>query len=193
MKTPSEESEEPVRPLDLHPSLEEVVKAHGLDRTKLIVAWKPRKNRSDLTGREDVLMQDGKNGAVWKVPSLRALFRGNEPAPAFGDEPPPAYMPLFFFIEKHVLTFCESSGDRTDGEFEEVYSNLRRRPDGKSTSDLHFFLWQAAAGLLGRWPLSAAEFDAIFGRLTRSARTFQMGVVSRNYVDALRQWVRRLE
>src|SRR5207237_8346682 len=129
MKTPNQEDEESIKRMDLHPYLKEVVKAHELDRTKLIVAWKRRENRSDLTGREDVLIHDGTKTAVWKVLSLRALFRGDRPAPPIGDEPPPAYVPLFFFIEKHVLTFCEGLGDRTDGEFEEVYSNLRRRPD----------------------------------------------------------------
>ena len=179
--------------VDLHPSLEEVVKARGLDRTKLTVAWKRRENRSDLAGREDVLIDDGTKTAVWKVPSLRALFRGDQPAPPMSNEPPPAYVPMFFFIEKHVLTFCDGLGDKTDGEFEEAYSNLRRRPDGKSANDLHLFLWQVAAGLLGRRPLSAAEFDAIFGRLTRSARTFQTGIVSRNYISVLRQLTRVLD
>ena len=126
------------------------------------------------------------------VPSGRYLFRGDKPAPAIPNEPPPAYLPLFFFIEQHVLTFCHGLGDKTDGEFEEVYSNLRRRPDGKPASELHFFLWQVAAGLVGRRPVSAAEFEAIFGRLARSASTFRIGLVSRNYITVLRQMHERI-
>ena len=187
MKTPIQEIEESLKVVDLHPSLEEVVEANGLNRTKLTVGLKLAGVRPDRSARDEVLIYDGAKGGLWKVPSMRTLFRGDKPAPAIPNEPPPAYLPLFFFIEQHALTFCDGLGDKTDGEFEEAYSNLRRRPDGKSASDLHFFLWQVAAGLAGRRPVSAAEFDAIFERLTRSARTFRMGVVSRNYITVLRQ------
>jgi hypothetical protein len=169
------------------------VNVNGLDRTKLTVGLKMQHDRPDLSAREEVMICDGTKSVIWNVPSLRALFRGDQPAPSIPNEPPPAYMPLFFFIEKHVLTFCDGLGDKTDHEFEEAYSNLRRRPDGRTLSDLHFFLWQVAAGLVGKRPVSAAEFDAIFGRLTRSARTFAMGPVSRNYVTVLREMTDRME
>src|SRR5919108_4774812 len=187
MKTPIQELKESMKVVDLHPSLEEVVKANGLDRTRLSVGLKLQGDRPDLSAREEVFIEDGTKGAIWKVPSLRELFRGDQPAPSMPNEPPPAYMPLFFFIELHALTFCDRFGVETDREFEEVYSNLRRRPDGKSTGALHFFLWQVAAGLVGLRQVSAAEFDAIFGRLAQSARTFGKGVVSRNYIAVLRQ------
>jgi len=193
MKSPVEEIEESMKMVDLHPSLEEVVNVNGLDRTKLTVGLKMQHDRPDLSAREEVMICDGTKSVIWNVPSLRALFRGDQPAPSIPNEPPPAYMPLFFFIEKHVLTFCDGLGDKTDHEFEEAYSNLRRRPDGRTLSDLHFFLWQVAAGLVGKRPVSAAEFDAIFGRLTRSARTFAMGPVSRNYVTVLREMTDRME
>jgi hypothetical protein len=177
--------------VDLHPSLEEVVNANGLGRTKLTVGLKMQDDRPDVSAREEAMICDGTKDAIWNVPSLRALFRGDKPAPAIPNEPPPAYVPLFFFIEKHVLTFCDGVGDKTDHEVEEAYSNLRRRPDGRTVSDLHFFLWQVAAGLVGRRPASAAEFDVIFGRLARSGRTFAMGPVSRNYITVLRELAAR--
>jgi hypothetical protein len=188
MKTPEQEAEESMQVVDLIPSLDEVVKAGGLDPKKLSVGLKTNdKDRADVLARDQVLFTDGSKAALWTVPSLRALFRGEKPAPAMPNEPPPEYMPLFYFVERHVVTFCDAFGDKTDGEFEEVFSNLRRRPDGKSPNELHFFLWQVAAGLVGLRPVSAAEFDAIFGRLTKSARTFRMGIVSRNYISVLRQ------
>ena len=181
------EVEAALKAVDLHPWLQEVVKANGLKTKKLTVGLKIKDNKPDLADRSEVLMYDGEKGAIWKVPSLRGLFRGDKPAPTnMYDGPPPAYMPMFYFIEHHVLTFCDGLRDRTDGEFEEAFSNLRRRPDGKSLSDLHFFLWQVAAGLLGTRPLSAAEFDAIIGRLAQSGRTFRMGGSSRNYIATLR-------
>ncbi len=67
----------------------------------------------------------------------------------------------------------------------EVYSVLRRRPDGKSLGHLHDYMWQAAALLLASQPLSQAEFEAIMSRLERSCRTFRMGPTSTNYVHSL--------
>ena len=187
MKTPIDEVEDSMNVVELHPSLEEVVTANGLDRTKLSVGLKLRDAKPDFSHREEVMITDGAKGAAWNVASFRALFRGDKQPPSMSGEPPPAYMPLFFFIEKHVITFSQSVSDKTDAEFEEAYSNLRRRPDGRPLGDLHSFLWQVAAGLVGIRPVSAAEFDAIFGRLARSASTFQTGLSSRNYIDVLRQ------
>ena len=181
------ELEASLKTVELHPSLEEVVQASGLDASKLTVGLSLSEDQAEISDRTEVLMFDGKKAAVWKVPSLRALFRGDKPAPTnLRDGPTPAYMPLFFFVEKHVLTFCDGFGDKTDGEFEEAFSNLRRRPDGRSLSPLHCFLWQVAAGLLGTRIVSAAEFDVIIGRLAKSARTFKMGGSSRNYITTLR-------
>ena len=186
MDIPTKSADQFNIPMVLHPSLEEVVKAGELDSAKLRVSLILTDNKVNQTARENVTVTDGSKTAVWKVPSLRALFRGDELPPPMLQQPPPAYLPLFEFVERHALEYCRACGDKTDGEFEEAYSNLRRRPDGKSFSELHFFLWQTAAGLLGVRVLSGAEFDAIFGRLARSASTFRMGLVSRNYAGVLR-------
>jgi hypothetical protein len=105
------------------------------------------------------------------------------------DHYPPEYVPIFYFVERHLLTICDSLGDRTDQEIEEIYSLLRRRPDGKSIGPVHDALWQTAAMVLGTHPLSQAEFDAIFGALARSTRCWGWGVVSRNYVAYLRSQI----
>ena len=175
--------------VDLHPTLREVVQAAGLDGKKLSVGVKAVREHPDLSARDEIIICSGTKTAVWRVPSMRALFRGDRLPPAMGDEPPPAYLPLFYFIEKHVLTFCDEFGNQTDALLEDAFSNLRRRPDGKSLGSLHFFLWQVAAGLVGIRPVSAAEFEAIIGRLALSASHFRMGPSSRNYVTTLRSTV----
>jgi hypothetical protein len=103
------------------------------------------------------------------------------------DEYPPEYCAHFFFIETHVLTLCAEQGDRTDQELEEIYSMLRRRPDGRSLGATHNFLWQVAALLLGTNVLSQAEFEAILSALERSTRKWGQRPVSRNYVAYLRE------
>jgi hypothetical protein len=68
---------------------------------------------------------------------------------------------------------------------EEIYSMLRRRPDGRSLGAVHDFLWQVAALLLGIHVLSAAEFETLIGALGRSTRKWGLRPVSRNYVAYL--------
>ena len=93
----------------------------------------------------------------------------------------------FILFDLHVLEISKFFGDRRDAEMKEVYSRLRRRPDGGSLGFVHDYLWQAAALILGTRPLSQSEFEAIMARLERSCRTFEEGPSSRNYVAALRQ------
>ena len=177
---------ESLHPIDLHPSVQAVVTSANLKPEELTIALKTLDDRPEISAREQVMLTDGEQQQLWVVPSLRALFRGDRKPPSMQPQPPDAYMSLFYFIEQHAVLFAESFGNPTDGEFRDAFSNLRRRPDGKSTSPLHFFLWQVAAGLLGTRVISAAEFEAIFTRLTQSASTFQDGLVSRNYIETLR-------
>jgi hypothetical protein len=173
--------------VELHPDLERVVQEYGLDKTKLRAGLPTiESGKVPILERNFVVVSDDKKAAQWEVPSLRALFRGDKVPPSFPSGPTPEYMPLFYFIEQHAVLFCNTDGNKSDAEFEEAYGYLRRRPDGKSLSQLQSFLWQTAAVLAGKRPLSAAEFDAIFGRLAQSASTFRMGLISRNYIQTLR-------
>ena len=176
-------------PIDPISSLGELVEQEGLDVEKLTVAV-----RRDANGRirvpdwHAIYLFDGKKAAVWNVPSLRELFRGDQAPPPDMDRYPTSYVRALFCIEKHVLTLCDAEGDRTDQEMEPVYSALRRRPDGKNHLGFaHDILWQAAALMLGLHRLSGAEFEAIVGALERSVRRWALRPVSRNYVSYLRK------
>jgi len=179
-------------PANFDPSLVEVVKASGLDGRKL-TAMCPESSRLHAGAtlpRERVLLHDGAKAAHWMAPPLRTLPRGNQVPPSDIDHYPPEYAPLFFFVEKHVLTLCDAYGDKTDAEFEEWYSNLRRRPDGRSLGECHDQIWRVLALLLAMRPISQAEYEAIVGQLARSAGHFRMGPASRNYMDYLRKTFR---
>ena len=175
-------------PQDFVPSLAEVVKSAGLDGRKLSAPCPERPRGTTLPlPRELVILHDQTKSGDWQNPALRSLFRGSQVPPADMQHYPPEYVPLFYFIENHVLTICEVHGDKTDGEFEEWYSNLRRRPDGRSLGECHDHLWRVLALLLAMRPTSQAEYEAIVGQLARSASHFRMGHSSRNYMDYLRQ------
>lgn len=132
--------------------------------------------------RGTLLLTDGSAICEWNVDSLRALFRGDKTPPDLGDYPG-AYQECMVILEMHVLEYIQLFGEPRDKEMEEIYSALRRRPDGRSLGDLHDYMWQAAAIMLGIYPLSQAEYEAILARLERSCRTFQIGPTSRNYVQ----------
>ncbi|MGO8931188.1 MAG: hypothetical protein ACLQU3_30405 [Limisphaerales bacterium] len=173
---------------DLVPTLRALVEAGGLNPDKLSVALVADDHHNiQVLDRHSVPVTDGEKMAAWPVPALAGLFRGSRTPPPDMDHYPEGFTPHFFFIENHVLTVCEAKGDRTDQELEEIYSMLRRRPDGRSLGAVHDFLWQVTALLLGTQVLSAAEFQALIGALERSTRKWALRPVSRNYVTYLRR------
>ena len=157
----------------------------------LLVAFpveKPEANRPLVPALDDrglISLSDGKEAWSWETNSLRALFRGDKQPPMLGDHPE-AYNDCFLLMDLHVLEISKFFGDRRDAEMREIYSALRRRPDGRSLGFVHDYMWQAAALILATRPLSQAEFEAIMARLERSTRTFEQGLTSRNYIVALK-------
>jgi hypothetical protein len=175
---------------DFVPGLRQAVEEEAFDLKKMIRVALPIKDpheqaKVDLKDRREIWLTDGKKSCLWETDSLRALFRGDKRPPVLGDYPE-AYNEVFALLDMHVLELSRFIGDRLDAEMLEIYSCLRRRPDGKSMGLAHDYMWQAAAFILGSRPLSQAEFEAIMSRLERSCRTFQLGPGSRNYVAALR-------
>ncbi len=173
---------------NLFPTLRSLAESEVLDSERLSVLLETD-GQGDIRVLEkhSVPVYDGKKMARWQVSALGELCRGSRPPPPDMDHYPEEYRPHFFFIENHVLTLCAAKGHRTDQEMEEIYSMLRRRPDGRSLGAVHDFLWQVAALLLGSQVLSAAEFEALLGALERSTRKWGSRPVSRNYVAYLRR------
>jgi hypothetical protein len=168
------------RPFDTTEVLKAAVQARESGPEGLVVP--------ELRDRRLLSITDGKEHWDWEVESLTSLFRGDVQPPVLGDEPK-LYNDSFLVLELHVVEVSQIIGDRRDAELREIYSMLRRRPDGRSLGFVHDYLWQAAALLLGTRPLSQAEFEAILARLERSCRTFEQGPTSRNYVGELKSMI----
>jgi hypothetical protein len=180
-------------PDDFVPSLREAFERQPLDLDLVIRAAVPvkdlEKHRNLMPAgldRGTIYLTTGDQFCLWEIDSLRALFRGDAKPPVLGDYPE-AYQESFMTLDLHALQLSKFFGDRRDLEMLEVYSALRRRPDGRSLGFVHDYMWQAAAIVLGTRPLSQAEFEAILSRLERSCRTFEMGPTSRNYIATLRR------
>jgi len=149
---------------------------------------------SPVGDRSDILLGDGHGLIEWRVESLRPLFRGNRQPPPDGEMEhyPEQYLPFFYRVEYNVFRYCRTMEMApTDGEFLDLYSQMRRRPDGKSLGPLHDLIWQSAALVLGLRPWSEAEYNAVFGQLARSARHFKIGPSSRNYIAYVRETLGR--
>jgi hypothetical protein len=170
--------------VDLIPSLRTFVEAGGLRAEDLSVGFAQPTQQAPPLPRTIVVLSDGEKDGTWDVPSLREMFRGDVVPPSM-EKFPAEYTPYFYFVEKHVVGLCHAMGDRTDQQMEAAYAMLRRRPDGRSVGTEHDFVWQVCALMLGMYPLSQAQFEAIVGRLEQSARSFAMRPVSRNYAHHL--------
>jgi len=123
---------------------------------------------------------------VWQPPSLQSLFRGDLRPPEFGAYPV-GYDDAFLVLDLHALEYGSLLGDPTDLEMRDVYSNLRRRPDGRRGSFLHEYMWQGAALMAATRPISQDEFEGILARIERSCRTYRVGLASRNYLASLHE------
>ncbi|MBM4144563.1 MAG: hypothetical protein FJ225_13390 [Lentisphaerae bacterium] len=166
-------------------ALRALARENGLDIQKLKLSIPLGKGGTEFRiQRNELWVNDHAGNALWRVDALRPLFRGNRQPPS--DEEmghyPPEYVMFFYGIESNVRLFCALTRPPTDAEFLDLYTQMRRRPDGRSLGPLHDVIWQSAALALGLRPWSEAEYDAVFGQLARSARHFKIGPSSRNYL-----------
>lgn len=176
---------------DLVESLQQVAEAASLqpDELFLSILFAPGDD-AHKGNRSEIILGDGRRLTQWQVESLRPLFRGDRQPPTDSEmgQYPELYVPFFHRVEYNVYRYCRTMGlEPTDDQFLDLYSQLRRRPDGKSLGPLHDVIWQSAALMLGLMPWSEAEYTAVFGQLARSARHFKVRYSSRNYMAYVRQ------
>ncbi len=175
------------RVINLADSLKAIVDKEALDASTLNVCFRLDANDKlqPMADRKGIVLYDGKKFADWTLPSIRALFRGVRRPPPDSEMShyPAEYVRFFYGVEKNIASFACKDFAPYDHEFIEVYSAMRRRPDGKSCGLLHDIVWQSTALVLGLREWSEAEYTAVFLQLERSARHFQVGSSSRNYLN----------
>ena len=117
------------------------------------------------------------------LPPLRSLFRGDRKAFEDRRAPPDDLLTVFHTIEGTLAEWCVLSKTRVrDEQFAQLYSELRRRPDGRGGPLFQYARAAAQVALLLR-PTSEAEFDAVLRRIERSTRTFSDGPMSTGYLE----------
>lgn len=120
------------------------------------------------------------------LPSIREMFRGNRNPGEFPDYPE-EYIPFFCAVEIAVVRAVREGRIplATDDAFIEVYSAMRRRPDGRSLGQLHDLVWSEALFFLLTRECSRMEYEACFQKLERGVRKFHFDYSSHNYLDHL--------
>jgi len=135
---------------------------------------------------EEVTVTCRESRATVRLKKLSELFVGSAAPPDFEDGPTPEFEGFFALIEFTAVDYCTVTGQvEPDNEFERLYRQLKRRPDGQDSNPLFSYLQAAARLGLSLRDTSRAEFEAVAARLSRSARTFSFGPTSRNYYQTL--------
>jgi len=179
----SKESDERSKP---HPLLLSFAASNNIDIDKLLNLFHTSKTElPEIVNRHDILIHDGDKTYTWHVERLSDLFRGDFKPASFDtmSHYPEEYQAFFHNIEKEVVLCRLMDRAPTDKEFNDAYSAIRRRPDGKSNGFLHDLIWQATCIALATDPWSEAETEAVLRQLARSSRAFRLSASSRNYMD----------
>ena len=175
-------------------SLQKVVRDNKFAINNLTIAWEQDPSGMPvIKNRREIFLCDGEKIASWEIFSLQELFRGARLPPSHGEMEryPEEYIPFFYLMEGHVVQACDAGRqDLIDNEFVRIYSEMRRRPEGKSFGFVHDAVYQAAALALAMQSFSRAEFEAVFDQLARSVRHWREGDASRNYLRYLRENLR---
>jgi len=112
------------------------------------------------------------------------LLVGDRRPPDFAGTPPVEYDAFFYMIEFAAADYVACTGETVrDEEFERIYGDLRRRPDGRNTDPLFLHVQAAIRLYLSLRNVSRFEYEAVLRRLQRSARFWSSGPTSTGYHD----------
>ena len=110
------------------------------------------------------------------------LLTGSAVPPDLSRTPPPQYQPFLLLLESTAANYCAAMGKaETDDEFERLFRQLRRRPDGDDPHPLFSYLQGAVRLYMSLRDVSQAEFEAVVNRLSQSAKWHSTHVGSTNY------------
>jgi hypothetical protein len=135
-------------------------------------------------GSDVVLVREGK-AVHLTLKSVPELFVGTRIPPSFAKGPTEQYLGFFGMVEYTALCYTRAVGLERDEEFARLYNFLRRRPGGTDENPLFSYLQAAARLYMSIQDVSPAEFEAVFNRLTRSAKSYAENGASTNYIRFL--------
>jgi hypothetical protein len=116
-----------------------------------------------------------------KLKPISQLWTATGTAP-FPVTTAPRHEAFLVLLESTASVYCMTMGrPETDAEFERLYRQLRRHPDGRDAHPLFEYLQAAARLYLSLQDVSRAEYEALTDRLSKLARIAHTHVGSTNY------------
>ncbi|QRK13151.1 hypothetical protein JQX13_25860 [Archangium violaceum] len=154
-----------------------------VDQPELLrVAIQRDENKKVVPPRGEVPVMGNEGLVLTTLKPISQLWTGSTVPPDLSRTPPPQYHPFLLLLESTAANYCAAIGrPETDDEFERLYRQLRRRPDGTDPHPLFAYLQGAARLYMSLRDVSQAEFEAVVNRLSQSAKWHSSHVGSTNY------------
>lgn len=147
-------------------------------------------NKKVLPPREEVPVMGNEGLVLVTLKPITQLWTGSAVPPDLSRTPPQQYQPFLLLLESTAANYCAAVGKpETDDEFERLYRQLRRRPDGTDPHPLFAYLQGAVRLYMSLRDVSQAEFEALVNRLSQSAKWHSSHVGSTNYYREVLQGV----
>jgi hypothetical protein len=139
-------------------------------------------NKKVVPLRGEVPVMGNEGLVLVTLKPVSKLWTGSAVPPDLSRTPPPQYQPFLLLLESTAANYCAAIGKaETDDEFERLFRQLRRRPDGDDPHPLFSYLQGAARLYLSLRDVSQAEYEAVVNRLSQSAKWHSTHVGSTNY------------
>ncbi|HYO73177.1 MAG TPA: hypothetical protein VEU33_44645, partial [Archangium sp.] len=148
----------------------------------LRVAIQRDENKRVVTVRGEVPVMGNEGLMLVPLKPISQLWTGTVVPPDLSRTPPPQYQPFLLLLESTAANYCAAQGrPETDDEFERLFRQLRRRPDGGDVHPLFSYLQGAVRLYMSLRDVSQAEFEAVVNRLSQSAKWHSTHTGSTNY------------
>ncbi|MFE8601904.1 hypothetical protein [Archangium violaceum] len=148
----------------------------------LRVAIQRDESKRVVTVRNEVPVMGNEGLVLVPLKPISQLWTGSAVPPDLSRTPPPQYQPFFLLLESTAANYCAAQGrPETDEEFERLFRQLRRRPDGTDVHPLFSYLQGATRLYMSLRDVSQAEFEAVVNRLSQSAKWHATHTGSTNY------------
>ncbi|QRN96522.1 hypothetical protein JRI60_47260 [Archangium violaceum] len=171
----------------------EQLKRGGLDVRRPEVLQIPIRHHSreqdrviPLEGEEAPVADYSGRIVTVRLKPISRLWTGTAVPPDMTREPPWQYRPFFLLLETTAAVYCAAMGrPELDSEFDRLYRQLCRWPDGHDDHPLFSYLRAAARLYMSLRAVSQAEFETMIQRLRQSAQHFFTHEGSINYAQVV--------
>ncbi len=141
-------------------------------------------NNPALYRREQLMVEvDGNTPFMVSFPSIRDLFR--ETSFSLDDDDESLWNSFKSSVDQSLISAVDHFGVScpSDNDLMEIFSAMRRRPDGRSLGLAHNLVWKGAMRFLLEYECDQKAYEAFFQLLEHEAKIFRNGYNSYIYIE----------